>query len=436
MKATNVLVLLILIKLSLAFKVVQFQPEQVHLSLGDDGSSFVVTWSTWNFTQARALVGLHPFNMSTRLTGAVKSFSDDGEEHSTQFIHTVTINFQEYDTYHYYRVGSDVGWSEMFWFKSFPAGFDWAPKLAILGDMGNVNAQSLPRLQLETQQGMYDMVIHNGDFAYDFHEENGRIGDEFMKQIEPVAAYVPYMTSSGNHEAAYNFSHYKARFTMPNDLDERMYFSFNVGPVHFISVCTELYYYTHYGIELIEYQYEWLTQDLIEANREENRSKQPWIIIYGHRPMYCSDKFDTDCLDINAKTRVGILMDGQYKYGIEPLMKQYNIDLGFWAHEHNYERFWPMYDYNFFNTSDAHIDPKAPVHITSGSAGCDEVHDPFGPMPDMTAFRNNDYGYVRLYAYNSSHLEIEAISDDANGQVIDHLWLISYDHKFEETSFS
>jgi len=33
-------------------------------------------------------------------------------------------------------------------------------------------------------------------------QESGRIGDEFMKQIQPVAAYVPYMTCPGNHEEA------------------------------------------------------------------------------------------------------------------------------------------------------------------------------------------------------------------------------------------
>jgi hypothetical protein len=33
-------------------------------------------------------------------------------------------------------------------------------------------------------------------------QEDGRIGDEFMEQIQPVAAYVPYMTCPGNHEEA------------------------------------------------------------------------------------------------------------------------------------------------------------------------------------------------------------------------------------------
>ena len=39
--------------------------------------------------------------------------------------------------------------------------------MALFGDMGNVNAQSLGRLQREAQEGMYDLILHVGDFAYD-----------------------------------------------------------------------------------------------------------------------------------------------------------------------------------------------------------------------------------------------------------------------------
>merc|ERR1712126_46931 len=109
--------------------------------------------------------------------------------------------------------------------------------------MGNVNAQSLPRLQRETQSGMYDMILHVGDFAYNMDTDNAHVGDEFMRQIESIAAYTPYMTCPGNHESAYNFSNYKARFTMPEadfghktDLGKDMFYSFNLGPIHFVSI--------------------------------------------------------------------------------------------------------------------------------------------------------------------------------------------------------
>ena len=40
----------------------------------------------------------------------------------------------------------------------------------------------------------------------------GKTGDTFMKQIQGVAAYTPYMVCHGNHESAFNFSHYSQKF--------------------------------------------------------------------------------------------------------------------------------------------------------------------------------------------------------------------------------
>ena len=105
-----------------------------------------------------------------------------------------------------YRVGCNITLSDLYLFRSFPIYSpsldNWSPHIAIYGDMGNSNAQSLPRLQRETQEGMYDMILHVGDFAYNMDSENARVGDEFMRQIESIAAYTPYMTCPGNHEYA------------------------------------------------------------------------------------------------------------------------------------------------------------------------------------------------------------------------------------------
>lgn len=114
----------------------------------------------------------------------------------------MTLSALDPETRYIYHCGSNNGWSAIFFFKTFPNGSDWVPKIALFGDMGNENDQSLPRLQEETQRGLYDAIIHVGDFAYDMNTDNARVGDEFMNQVQSFAAYVPYQVCPGNHEEA------------------------------------------------------------------------------------------------------------------------------------------------------------------------------------------------------------------------------------------
>ena len=69
---------------------------------------------------------------------------------------------------------------------------------------------------------------------------------------------------------------------------ESMFYTLDIGPVHFVIVSTEWYYFLNYGKKMVAKQYEWLVADLEAADREENRSKRPWVVLMGHRPMYCS----------------------------------------------------------------------------------------------------------------------------------------------------
>ena len=41
-------------------------------------------------------------------------------------------------------------------------GTSWSPRLAIYGDMGATNAQSLPRLINEAGAGKFDAILHIG----------------------------------------------------------------------------------------------------------------------------------------------------------------------------------------------------------------------------------------------------------------------------------
>ena len=57
----------------------------------------------------------------------------------------------------------------------------------------------------------------------------------------------------------------QARFTMPGDEEKQMFYSFNVGPIHFVSISTEYYYFVEYGTEQMVNQYHWLEQDLAQV---------------------------------------------------------------------------------------------------------------------------------------------------------------------------
>ncbi|XP_033104022.1 acid phosphatase type 7-like isoform X2 [Anneissia japonica] len=398
----------------------EVQPEQIHLSFTGNPTELMVTWSTENTTLAVVEYG-QDRKLTLTAKGSTTKFINGGIQKSTQYIHRVKLTGLEPDKTYFYHCGSPDGWSEMFWFQSQPTGNKWSPKFAVYGDLGNVNSRSMGRLQHETQSGYYDAVLHVGDFAYDLDSRNGKVGDEFMRQIEPIAAYIPYMTCVGNHEERYNFSNYKNRFTMPNyEKTENLWYSWNIGPAHIIAFSTEVIFFQDYGKFLIDEQMKWLEQDLQEANK--NRKEQPWIITIGHRPMYCSNiNLSADC-----RKRESLI-----KAAFEDLFYKYGVDLEIYGHEHAYERLFPVYNRTVYNgsTDNPYTDPKAPVHIITGSPGNKELITPLSVKKmEWDAFRSMDYGYSRMHVLNETHLYFEQVSDNQDGKVIDKVMIIKNAH--------
>ncbi|XP_071962725.1 acid phosphatase type 7-like isoform X2 [Antedon mediterranea] len=380
-------------------------PEQIHLSFTNKVNEMMVTWSTMIDTIPVVEYG-QDLKLNKNATGMTTTFVDGGIMKRVQYIHRVKLTALEPDKAYFYHCGGPSGWSQIFWFHSQPIK-SWSPKFAVYGDLGNANARSMMRLQRETQSGLYDAVLHVGDIAYDLDSRNGKVGNDFMRQIEAIAAYVPYMTCVGNHEQKYNFSNYKNRFTMPMyEKTENLWFSWNIGPAHIISFSTEVIFYQDYGEFLIDEQFQWLEQDLKEANK--NRKNQPWIITIGHRPMYCSG-YGLDCHKRETLIR-GAFEDLFYKYG---------VDLEIYGHEHAYERMYPVYNNTVYNGSyeNPYTNPGAPVHIITGSPGNRELITPLKIRKmDWDAFRSRDYGYSRMHVINETHLYFEQVSDNQSTQ--------------------
>jgi hypothetical protein len=83
-------------------------------------------------------------------------------------------------------------------------------------------------------------------------------------------------------------------------------------------------------------QWEWLKADLIAANA--NRTSAPWIVVNGHRPLYCSS--DKDCDEPAFRMRAGVAVAGDLdgisrvlEYGLEQLFYDYSVDLYICGHQ-------------------------------------------------------------------------------------------------------
>ncbi|EWM25745.1 isoform a [Nannochloropsis gaditana] len=433
-------------------------PEQIHIAFGKTPDIVAVQWSTRVLERAegggpegqqpRSFVywGKDPTHLDEAAEGLSISFVDGGARKRQQQHHVVNMTGLEASTRYHYQVGDPAygGLSRLYSFKTAADAVTLADdlpiRLAIYGDMGvDKNGSTVVRHLLEHMHGdpdYLDGVLHVGDFAYDMDERDGVQGDLFMRQIEPVAARLPYMTSMGNHEKAYNFLHYSERFrNMPVSDGEvasangppapnNWWYSFNIGPVHLVAVSTEIYDFGPY--DYIPRQYQWLEKDLKEANA--NRTLAPWIIVHGHKPLYCSSPTPAQCDNWYRSQREGIPLrpeasttaemrgDGidasrlrgkgrKRKWGLEELFYTYGVDLYFCGHEHNSER---LFDVVKGETGRRTRDMQGTTYIVTGAGGNREGVTPFlSQAPARVASRAEVWGYSILEVHNATHVYYE-----------------------------
>lgn len=404
-------------------------PEQVHIAFGDTTSQVVIMWATQEECSTLVSYGTDPWRLTSKATGHMEHFTDFNRQ-GLQCLHRVKLQELVPETTYFYRPLSDGVSSGPFFFKTPPAGQVWEPEFLVYGDLG-VQSDSVPYLNTEVLGGNYTAVLHVGDFGYNLRDEDGqsdasnitcfpKVGDQFMRVVEDIAARVPYMTSPGNHEIDEDtFSHYRHRFSMPNTEwpipVDKMWYSLDIGQVHFISYSSEVFF-TQQGVHVAA-QRNWLMADLKQAN--DNRRNCPWVVAYGHRPMYCSNTDGDDCTLGASKVREGL----------EDLFFDYGVDLVLQAHEHSYERLWPHYKGVVLAKN--YSNPQAPVQLITGAAGSrhgfDEENKTFS---DWSAFRMdikafNSYG--RLKVYNVTHLYWEQVSVK-DSHVLDSIWITQEYH--------
>lgn len=169
------------------------------------------------------------------------------------------------------------------------------------------------------------------DQAYDMADFEGTKGDEYMNFVQDIYATIPVMTALGNHEGAYNFSHYKNRFSIvpfsESDFPDPTMYSFDYKSLHLVSFSSEVFFEMG-SYDQIQTALKWLDDDLTRANL--NRHERPWIIVMAHRPMYCSPGEHEDCTWKAETMRLGPMYNGKRTGGLEALLLKHRVDIYLW----------------------------------------------------------------------------------------------------------
>ena len=398
-------------------------PEQIHLSLTHDVSSIVISFAS-KFVK-EGTVPTCAFRSAggtiANVSGTTHTYHADGWR---GLLHTVKLTGLAPATKYSYRCAVDGALSSEHEMTSAPPPGTLPVTIAVIGDLGagcdgsECSNATVKRLQTDLASpsvgvASFGMLVHVGDIAYTQGVQT--TWDAYMNQMEQIAASVPYQVCVGNHEHYHNFSGYLSRFAMaptyptpptppplsrgPRPLPPstaNLFHSFDFGGVHFAAYSSE---------HELKPQMAWLAKDLAAVDR----SVTPWVVVFAHRPIYCSTRDYYDCNIAGAQFFAPVL---------EPLLRLHKVDLALFGHLHNYERSWPVY--NGTVTAKSYTSPNATVHAILGMGGDREglTHSFEAHKPEWSAVRLAQLGYARLTFASAHEMTVDLVLS-ADGSVGD-----------------
>ncbi|KAL9433994.1 hypothetical protein AB3S75_028765 [Citrus x aurantiifolia] len=427
-------------------------PLYPRLAQGKSWDEMTVTWTSgYDISEAAPFVewGLKGDLQMHSPAGTLTFFQNDmcGSPARTVgwrdpgFIHTSFLKNLWPNTVYTYRIGhllhnGSYVWSKIYSFQASPyPGQDSLQRVVIFGDMGkaerdgsneysNYQPGSLNTTdQLIRDLSNIDIVFHIGDITY----ANGYISqwDQFTAQVEPIASTVPYMIGSGNHERDWpnSGSFYdttdsggecgvpaETMFYVPAENRAKFWYSTDYGMFHFCIADTE-----HDWREGSE-QYRFIEQCLASVDRR----KQPWLIFAAHRVLgYSSDYW---------YGQEGSFEEPMGRESLQRLWQKYKVDIAFFGHVHNYERTCPIYQNQCVNTEKYHYTGtvNGTIHVVVGGGGS-HLSDFSEVTPNWSLYRDYDWGFAKLTAFNHSSLLFE-YKKSRDGKVYDS-FTISRDYR-------
>ncbi|GIV33607.1 MAG: hypothetical protein KatS3mg031_1142 [Chitinophagales bacterium] len=377
-------------------------------------NSIIIRWRTDQPTDSKVSYGTDLNNLSFTATDTTLT-----TEHYVQL-----TGLSPYTKY-YYSVGSSSqvlsGPANDHYFVTSPLPGTVKPiRVWAIGDFGKANTrQNAVRDAYLNYTGSThtDVWLWLGDNVYD----NGT-DQEYQDKVfdnayyGQVFRYMPFWPCPGNHDyvsvspptatkdpaSPSHTGPYYEIFEMPTAGEmggvpsgRELYYSFDYGNVHFISLNSELgspFNPSHdwtgarlTGSFTSSPLTEWLHQDL-QANT------QPWVIVYFHQPPYTKGSHDSDLF----YERYMIAMRETFV----PIFDQYGVDLVLCGHSHVYERSY-LIKGHYGNSSS--FDPG--TMLVDGSSGIDSLGEAY--VKDLTQPNGNE-GTVYVVCGSSGSLETGA----------------------------
>ena len=340
------------------------QPQQIHLQMTDDASVMNVIWATEGRSQGEV-----------EWNGQTATSTDYCYNHDMAF-HMVSMTGLVPGEEVTYRVGSGGDWSEEFTFTPIDSSahhFEWIS----IGDHGD-SSEGMDVSEAIIADSQAQMVTISGDISYADGEQSA--WDDWFNFQQDSMTVIPWVTAVGNHEnePGYGFTPYEHRFDSDGQIESEVFwYSRDVPGVHMVFMSTE------HDYEPGSTQYTWLEQDLSSVNRDVT----PFVIVYGHKPMYSSNSYHGSEIELRA--------------ALESLYVEQEVDLVIAGHDHFYERTWPVLGEEVDHSNSKYLDrfaqESAPIHLVIGIAGRSAYEELDEPQPEWSAYRENStYGWTRL----------------------------------------
>ncbi len=211
---------------------------------------------------------------------------------------------------------------------------------------------------------------------------------------------------------------WSARFPTPDGDSNRRYYSFDVGPVHFVSILAGLS-----SQPISSGALEWIDADMAAARAAGAR----WIVPYMHVSPFADGSNHPSNLALREQ--------------LGPVFEAHGVEIAIASHDQSYERTYPLVDVPLTNTPTSsslvcydQTDGVVWAKVSPGGK-LSNINDGFStfqtdPPPDWTAVRNNTHHHFAVVEANQDSLRFVAYGIPADGgptEVIDEF-------EYQETS--